>query len=262
LNNENELQSYFVKRMEKILNDKGKKLLGWDEILEGGLAPGATVMSWRGFKGGIEAAKKGRPVVMTPTQHCYLDLYQGDPVAEPNAYSRLRLTSSYAFEPVPEGVDEKLILGGQGNLWTESVVTARHAEYMTWPRGLALAEVLWSDKNKRNWNSFVGRIEAHFQRFDAAQVKYARSMYDPIIEVKRGFLGMPHIELKTELSDLTIHYAFDGSNPDHFYPKYLYPLMIPKNATVLRVVTYRKGQPVGKQVTWEIENLKKRLGIK
>ena len=153
----NELQSYFIKRMEKILQSKGKKLIGWDEILEGGLAPDANVMSWRGMSGGIKAAEEGHHVVITPTQHCYLDLYQGDPLVEPMTYSMLKLSDVYRFEPVPEGVDPQLVLGGQGNLWTESVYTLSHAQYMTWPRGFALAEVLWSGAEQRDWSGFVER---------------------------------------------------------------------------------------------------------
>ena len=118
LKNTVELQSYFVKRVEKILSSKGKKLIGWDEILEGGLAPEATVMSWRGDKGGIEAAKQNHAVVMTPNTFAYLDLYQGEPTAEPMTYDLLRLKRVYNFEPTPAGVSSSLILGGQGNLWT------------------------------------------------------------------------------------------------------------------------------------------------
>jgi len=158
LNNVDELQSYFVKRMETMLKAKGKKLIGWDEILEGGLAPEATVMSWRGMKGGITAARMNHKVVMTPWDFCYLDLYQGEASAEPPTYGMCRLKDSYTYDPVPDSVDEKYILGGQGNLWTESVANFRHVEYMTWPRGLALAEVYWSPKSARNWDDFVSRM--------------------------------------------------------------------------------------------------------
>ena len=258
LANENQLQSYFIKRVEKILTAKGKKLLGWDEILDGGLAQNATVMSWRGFKGGIEAAKQGRPVIMTPSQHCYLDLYQGDPALEPNTYSRCRLSDSYAFEPVPSGVDEKLILGGQGNLWTESVSHPRHAEYMTWPRGLALAEVLWSPKTAKNWPNFAQRVEIQFARFEAAGVKYAPSMFDPYVLLKKDANDNPQFELKTEVENLNMYYSFDGSNPDAFYPQYFQPLTVPKNATELRVVSYRNGLPIGRQTNWNVADLLKR----
>ena len=169
----NELQSYFVKRVEKIVESKGKKLIGWDEILEGGLAPNATVMSWRGMSGGIAAAKMGHKVVMTPWDYCYLDLYQGEPSGEPPTYGLCRLSDSYNYEPVPDSIDEKYILGGQGNLWTESVPTFRHAEYMTWPRAIALSEVYWSSKANKNWTDFITRLEKQFPRLDAANVKYA-----------------------------------------------------------------------------------------
>ena len=161
LKTEEELQSYLVRRAEKILESKGKRLLGWDEILEGGLAPNATVMSWRGIEGGIAAAKMNHQVVMTPNTHVYLDLYQGDPLVEPDTYGRLLLKTSYSFEPVPAGVETKFILGGQGNLWAENVPNLRQAEYMTWPRTFALAEILWSPKKDRNWDGFVRRVEAN-----------------------------------------------------------------------------------------------------
>ncbi|HET7118679.1 MAG TPA: beta-N-acetylhexosaminidase, partial [Hanamia sp.] len=138
------LQSYFEKKLETLITSKGKKMIGWDEILEGGIAPEATVMSWRGMSGGTEAAKMGHQVIMTPSNYTYLDLYQGDPLIEPATYSMLRLNTCYQFEPVPDSVNPKYILGGQGNLWTESVPNERHAEYMTWPRALALSEVFWS----------------------------------------------------------------------------------------------------------------------
>ena len=168
LKNLDEVQSYFVKRVEKIINSKGKKMIGWDEILQGGLAPNAAVMSWRGMSGGIEAAKSGHEVVMSPTDFVYIDYMQGDASIEPPVYSTLRLKKTYSFEPLPEGVNEKLIKGGQANLWTEQVYNMRHAQYMTWPRALAVAEVLWSPKEKRNWNGFVPRVEKQFERMDAA----------------------------------------------------------------------------------------------
>ena len=126
LKNLDEVQSYFVKRVEKIINSKGKKMIGWDEILDGGLAPNAAVMSWRGMKGGIEAAKQGHEVVMSPTDFAYIDYMQGDASIEPPVYSTLRLKKAYQFEPIPEGVNASLIKGGQANLWTEQVYNMRH----------------------------------------------------------------------------------------------------------------------------------------
>ena len=179
-----ELQAYFMKRVESILKSKGKKMIGWDEILEGGIAPEATVMSWRGIKGGIEAAKMGHNVVMTPTTFAYLDYQQGEKTIEPQIYSDLRLTKCYSYEPVPEGVDSKYILGGQGNLWTELVETLHHAEYMTWPRGWALSEDFWSPKESKNWTNFIQRVETQFQRSEIEGVNYSTAIYDAIIKVK------------------------------------------------------------------------------
>jgi hexosaminidase len=259
LKNVDELQSYFVKRIEKIVNAKGKKLIGWDEILEGGLAPTATVMSWRGMSGGVAAAKMNHPVVMTPWDYVYIDLYQGENTLEPPTYGMCRLKDSYTWDPVPDSIDEKLILGGQGNLWTESVPTFRHAEYMTWPRGLALAEVYWSPKSARNWDDFTKRMEAEFRRMDAAGIKYARSSFNPILVPKRLPGGDLSITLTTEISGLDLYYTFDQTNPDSSYPKYDgTPLKFPMGANQLNVVAYRNGQPIGMQVSVKKDELIKR----
>lgn len=258
LKDENELQSYVIHRLESILKAKGKKLIGWDEILEGGLAPDATVMSWRGMEGGIKAAKANHHVIMTPTQHCYLDLWQGEPSVEPDTYSMCRLSDSYRFNPVPDSVPAEMVLGGQGNLWSESVPTFRHAEYMTWPRGWALAEVLWSGPAKTDWDEFWPRVEKHFERADIAGINYARSMYNAIITPYKEN-NECLIKLDCELKDSDIYYTFDNTDPDSFSPKYFEPLRIPKNATWLRVVTYRNGRPSGKVITLRIDELLKRI---
>lgn len=258
LKDENELQSYVIHRLESILKAKGKKLIGWDEILEGGLAPDATVMSWRGMEGGIKAAKANHHVIMTPTQHCYLDLWQGEPSVEPDTYSMCRLSDSYRFNPVPDSVPAEMVLGGQGNLWSESVPTFRHAEYMTWPRGWALAEVLWSGPAKTDWDEFWPRVEKHFERADIAGINYARSMYNAIITPYKEN-NECLIKLDCELKDSDIYYTFDNTDPDSFSPKYFEPLRIPKNATWLRVVTYRNGKPSGKVITLRIDELLKRI---
>lgn len=259
LKNEEELQSYFIHRMESVLKEKGKKLIGWDEILEGGLTPDATVMSWRGMEGGIKSAKAGHHVVMTPSEHCYLDLWQGEPSVEPDTYSMCRLSDSYSFNPVPDSVPAEMVLGGQGNLWAESVPTFRHAEYMVWPRGWALAEVLWSGPEHTDWNSFYPRVEKHFVRADEAGVNYARSMYNAIITPGKAEDGEMEIALSSELPDTDIYYTFDNTDPDHFSPKYESALRVPKNATWLRVVTYRGGKPSGKVITLSIKDLEGRI---
>jgi hexosaminidase len=254
LANVDELQSYLVRRAEKILASKGKKLIGWDEILEGGLAPNAAVMSWRGMAGGIAAAKMNRQVVMTPTNFVYLDYYQGDPSLEPSTFERLLLSTCYRFEPTPEGVDPKYILGGQGNLWTESVPTPRHAEYMTWPRTFALAEVFWSPKASRNWDDFSRRVEMQFQRLDAAQVNYARSMYDVSVTQVRDAAGRATVRMSTELSGCDIYYTFDGTNPDQFMAKYAgEPVTIPGDAAVVKAIAWRGGRASGRVLTLSVK---------
>lgn len=253
-----EVQSYFVKRVGKIIASKGKKMMGWDEILEGGLAPNAAVMSWRGNKGGIEAAKEKHEVVMSPNNHVYIDLMQGDPSIEPPVYSTVRLRASYDFEPIPEGVDPSFIKGGQANLWTEQIYNMRHQQYMTWPRAFAVAESVWSPKEKKNWNNFIGRVEKHFERFDVADKKYATSMYEPIVKIAREKDSTLRVDLSTEVEGLDIYYSFDNSFPDRFYPKYTQALTPPKDATTLKLVTYRGKQPMGRQMVIPVADLQRR----
>ncbi len=258
LKTQQEVQSYFEKRVEKIVSSKGKKFIGWDEILEGGLAPGAAVMSWRGIQGGIDAAKLGHEVVMSPTTYAYIDYMQGDRIIEPHIYATLRLSKCYEFEPIPDGVDPKFIKGGQANLWTEQVYNMRHAEYMTWPRGMAIAETLWSPKEKKNWDSFAGKVEQHFSRLDSAEIKYAPSVYDPIFTASKTADSLLKINLGTEIKGLDIYYSFDNSFPDRFYPKYTEPLIAPKEAVMLKVITYKGNQPVGRMIAMPLAELQKR----
>jgi len=254
-----DLQGYFMNRVEQILTAKGKKLLGWDEILEGGISKGATVMSWRGIKGGIEAAHMGHDVVMTPTTFAYLDYQQGEASIEPPIYAGLRLKKSYSFEPVPDGVDAKYILGGQGNLWTEQVPTLRHAEYMTWPRGWALAEVYWSPKETKNWDNFVQRVEKHFSRADAGGINYARSMYDPIIRTRLAGDKLV-LEMENEAPGLDVFFTLDDSMPDQRSPKYSQAVELPDGPITLRAQAYRNGQPIGHLITLKRDDLRRRAG--
>jgi hexosaminidase len=258
-----QVQEYFTRRVEKIVASKGKKLIGWDEILEGGDLPKTTaVMSWRGMKWGTDAAKKGHEVVMSPTTYAYIDYMQGDPIVEPRIYASLRLSKAYQFDPLPEGVDKKFIKGGQANLWTEQVYNMRHAQYMTWPRGWAIAESLWSPKEKKNWKDFFGRVENHFGRYEAAKIKYAPSVYDPIFTATKSGDGQLKIALKTEAEGLDIYYTFDNTFPDNYSPKYKDPLTPPKDAVQLKVVTYKGDQPVGRIIAMPIEELQKRADSK
>ncbi|MPN21601.1 hypothetical protein SDC9_168981 [bioreactor metagenome] len=176
LADEHQLQSYFVQRMERFINSKGRKIIGWDEILEGGLAPNAAVMSWRGEEGGISAAGQQHYVVMTPGSHCYLDHYQGDKETEPLAIGGYTpLEKIYGYEPVPAALSDdnaKYIMGAQGNVWTEYMASATHVEYMVYPRAAALSEVLWSPKESRDYSSFMKRMKTMIRRYKSIGLNF------------------------------------------------------------------------------------------
>jgi len=178
LKDETELHSWFIKQMDSFLTSHGRRLIGWDEILQGGLAPGATVMSWRGQQGGITAANAGHDVVMAPTSHTYFDYYQGPSDKEPLAIGGdLPLEKVYGFEPIPQDIaPDKVghVLGVQGQLWGEFISTTRHLEYMAYPRASALAEVGWSPKTAKNYEDFLTRLGCHLRRFDIAGIKYRK----------------------------------------------------------------------------------------
>jgi hexosaminidase len=176
LKDESELQSYFIRRMERFINSKGRRMIGWDEILEGGLAPDATVMSWRGEEGGIAAAKQGHDVVMTPGTYLYFDHYQGDPNQEPLAIGgMLPLEKVYSYNPTPPALnaeENKHILGAQANVWTEYMADTRQVEYMLFPRLFALAEVVWSDQDARSYREFLNRVPPQLARLKRQGVNY------------------------------------------------------------------------------------------
>jgi hexosaminidase len=258
LKDQNEVQSYFVRRVQKIINSKGKKMMGWDEILEGGLSGDAAVMSWRGIKGGIEAAKKGHKVVMSPNDYNYIDYYQGELTAEGKVYSGLRMKKTYSFEPIPEGIDPNLILGNQANQWTEQIFDLRYAQYMTWPRSMAVAETGWSPKEKKNWNSFSKRVEQQFEKLDAANVRYARSMYDPIVTTTLNTKGELMGMMEGEVEGLDIYYTINDQLPDNYSEKYTAPFLIPDDVLSLKVISYRDGKQIGKFLNIPIESLRKR----
>ncbi len=259
LKNSQEVQAYFVRRLEKIISGKGKRMLGWDEILEGGGLPkGTSVMSWRGIKGGVEAAKLGHEVVMTPNDNVYVDLMQGDIALEPPVYRTVRLTDSYAFNPVPDGVDAKLVKGGQANMWSEQLYNYRHLQYMMWPRALAISESLWSPNENKNWDNFISRVEEHMARFDVADKKYAPSMYEAIVKVTKNSKGELFVELKNEISGLKIHYSFDNSYPDNHYPSASGLVAVPKDAELMRIVSYRGTKMMGRMMNISRADLAKR----
>lgn len=243
LKNEEELQSYFIKRIEAYLVRKNKRMIGWDEILEGGLAPQATVMSWRGESGGIEAAKMNHTVVMTPGSPCYFDHYQGDPSTEPAAIGGFNtLKTVYGYEPVPRELNEqqgRYVLGAQANLWTEYVTTAEHVEYMTLPRMLALSEVVWSPRASRNWESFNQRLQQHFRKFDQKGLRYSKGNFKVDISpfIQNGSLMAG---LSTEIYSGEVYYSIDGSTPTLQSKKFTEPVRIESSLT-LKAITVVNG---------------------
>ncbi|MEN5059112.1 family 20 glycosylhydrolase, partial [Sphingobacterium kitahiroshimense] len=216
LKDEFELQSYFIKRMEKYINAKGKDIIGWDEILEGGLAPNATVMSWTGIEGGIHAAKAGHDAIMTPVSYTYLDYYQGNPQSEPLAFNaELRLDKVYSFNPIPKELnaqEAKHILGTQANMWTEYITNFKHVEYMLFPRLLALSEVAWGTSKPEAYKSFENRVIHEFAYLDRKKINYSKAIF----ELNGNIIsrnGKMYYELSTIKNDNTIRYTTDGTAP-------------------------------------------------
>lgn len=217
LKDEHEVQSYFIRRMEKFINSKGKKIIGWDEILEGGLAPNATVMSWRGTKGGIEAAKAKHDVIMTPTDYAYFDYGQGDPAYEPlNIGSYVPLEKVYSFEPVPKELaaeESKYIIGAQANIWTEYLKTPAMVEYMAFPRMLALAEVVWSRAEDKNFAHFKRRLVAHLPHLDKQNVNYRIPEPRGLSNLVLTDGGALLYQMEVPVPGGKIYFTTDGSTP-------------------------------------------------
>jgi len=256
LNGEHELQSYFVQRMEKFVNGKGKTIIGWDEILEGGLAPNAAVMSWRGMEGGTAAAKQKHQVVMTPGEFVYFDHAQGDPALEPlNIGGYLPLAKVYAFEPTPPELtadEKKYILGAQANLWTEYIPTTQYAEYMVLPRMAALAEVLWTPASLKNWESFKVRMQPQYQRYAALGANYAKSAFNPRQQfVPDTTKGGDVVSLLLDATGPQVTYTLDGSAPTPTSTAYNGPFTLAKSA-VVKAASFESGQPAGKVTTTEL----------
>lgn len=239
LKDEHELQSYFIQRMEKYLNAKGRTIIGWDEILEGGLAPNAIVMSWRGEAGGIEAAKQNHDVIMTPGNPVYFDHYQGDPASEPVGIGGFNtLKKVYDYDPVPKELNEqqaKHILGAQANLWTEYIPTTQHVEYMVLPRMLALSEVVWSPKENKNWNSFNERLQTHFTAFEQKGWNYSRGNFRVDIKTKTES-GQLFAEMSTEAYKGELVYTTDGTDPVAGSTKYSSPIPVSLKQTIKAAV--------------------------
>lgn len=242
-----ELQSYFIKRMEKYLSSHGRTLIGWDEILEGGLAPGATVMSWRGTQGGWEASKEGHDVVMTPTSHMYLDYYQGNPDSEPLAFGGYTpLNKVYDFRPVIDSMSvaqKKHVLGGQANLWSEFIPTNSHSEYMMFPRLVALSEVLWTSEEKLDWNDFAERLQNFLPRLETMNINYATSAFDVNAQTEADLENRNiQVNLQTEFPDSEIRFALGEEKLTASSKNYTNPISLSETTTLKAAVF--KGKEV------------------
>lgn len=247
---EEKLQSYVITRMEKYLNSKGRNIIGWDEILEGGLAPNATVMSWRGVEGGITAAKAGHNAIMTPNPYVYLDHYQEDPEFAPTTiggYNTLKKT--YSYNPVPDDADElvkKHIIGLQGNIWNEYMQNDERRDYQTFPRAIAIAETGWTENRNKNWNSFCRRMVEEFERMDIMQVKACRNFFDVNINthVEPGS-GVLNVVLESFYPNADIRYTTDGSEPTEQSERYTQPFALTGQLD-LKAAVFNKDKRLGK----------------
>ncbi|MBK6962700.1 MAG: family 20 glycosylhydrolase [Bacteroidales bacterium] len=247
LKDSHELQSYFIHRIEKFLSQNGRQIIGWDEILEGGLAPGATVMSWRGTEGGIQAARLAHNVIMTPGRPCYFDHYQGNPAGEPLGFGGYNtLKNVYEYEPIPAVLtpdEARYILGSQGNVWTEYITNSDHVEYMAFPRAIALAEVNWSAKEKRNWDNFVDRFVIHTNRLKERGVNYSKSSFNVSIRTQPDpVTGDLSVVLESEIPGSKILYSLNptGHNPE---TKYKGPFKISNSLKVAAILEVNGTKP-------------------
>jgi len=247
LKDENELQSYFIKRIERFVNSKGRQIIGWDEILDGGLAPNATVMSWRGVRGGIAAAKNGNDVIMTPSAQCYFDHYQSNPVTEPVTIGGyLPLEMVYRYEPVPTelNADEaKHILGAQANLWTEYMPESDNVEYMAFPRVSALSEMLWSTRENRNWDLFRNRMNVQMERYKLLNINASKAFYDVQFKTNLTADNQLQITLSCDCPNAQIQYEINGKKTLYKAP------FILKETTNLTAKSFVNGQQTGKANT-------------
>ncbi|MFA6592097.1 MAG: family 20 glycosylhydrolase [Bacteroidales bacterium] len=241
------LQSYFVQRMEKYINSKGREIIGWDEILQGGLAPNAKVMSWLGEEGGINAARQHHEVVMAPYQKYYLDYWQADPDSEPLAMGGpTALREMYDYNPVPDVLtseEERYIIGIEGCVWTEYLPTPQRVEYMAYPRMCAIAETAWS-KAPKDWNGFAHRLENHLKRLDALGVSYCDAFFNPLIEFHPDTKYSKVVTMSVDVPEADIYYTLDGTEPDKGSLLYDCPFVINRSQLV-KAVAIRDGRKVG-----------------
>lgn len=227
LKDEHEVQSYIIRRLEKIIASKGKKIIGWDEILEGGLAPNATVMSWRGEKGGIEAARSKHDVIMTPSSFLYFDYGQGDPQYEPvNIGNYVPLETVYSYNPIPKELapdERKYILGAQANIWAEYLKKPENVEYMLLPRMIALSEVVWSPQESRNYADFLRRIQRQYEMLDKQNVNYRIPSPIGLQNMLLSETDKVKINLASPIEGGKIFYTLDGTIPNDSSKVYAKP---------------------------------------
>jgi len=247
LKDEAELQSYFIKRIEKFLVSKNRRLIGWDEILEGGLAPEATVMAWRGIQAAIDAATQGHDAIMTPVDYCYFDYYQGDPATEPEAFGGLiTLKTVYSYNPVPPVLtpdQAKHIIGVQGNVWTEYVKSPEAVEFKAFPRAIALAEVAWSQQDRRNWDDFINRMDNQFPRLDNLGVKYSKGSFIVDFTMLRD-KNRNLVVLTSETKGMEIRFTTDGSDPVLSSGLYTEPFELTRSG-IVKAALFNKGKIAG-----------------
>ncbi len=247
LKDEFELQSWFIQRMERYINSKGRQIIGWDEILQGGLAPNAKVMSWLGEEGGIRAAQQHHEVVMSPYPKYYLDYWQADPESEPLAMGGpTLLRTMYEYNPVPEVLtpeERKYIIGVEGCVWTEYMPTPARVEYMAWPRMCAIAEAGWSTAGK-DWDGFTRRLEKHLGRLDRLDVGYCKAFYDPYIDLRKDTEYSKVAVISVDAPDAEIRYTLDGSEPTAQSALYTIPFAINRQQTI-KAAAFRDGKKIG-----------------
>ena len=240
----NELQSYFIKRVSVMLKEKGRKLIGWDEIIDGGLPADATVMLWRDPSLAKKAASEGHNIIMTPGGYCYLDQYQADPATEPEAIGGyLTLKKVYAFDPAPfDSIKDKFI-GGQGNIWAEYIPNFKHIEYMAFPRAMAIAEVVWSDKKNINWQDFKKRVFVQLEALKHQGVNYKQPSFELYMDQSVDKVNKKiKVAFDSEQINPIIRYTLDGSLPDSTSAIYKDTLIIDKGI-ILNAAIFEKGVP-------------------
>ncbi|NCC08984.1 MAG: beta-hexosaminidase [Bacteroidia bacterium] len=246
---EEKLQSYFITRMEKYLNSKGRNIIGWDEILEGGLAPNATVMSWRGVEGGMNAAKAGHNAIMTPGVFAYLDHYQEDPANAPTTiggYNTLKRT--YSYNPVPDNADElvkKHIIGFQGNIWREYMANSERIDYQAFPRAMAIAETGWTLNKNKDFKDFCTRMTSDFQRLELMDTKACQNFFEVNIHTHAEKEQPLKVALECYYPNAEIRYTTDGSEPTLTSTVYQEPFVL-KGHMDLKAAAFKDGKKLGK----------------